>query len=280
MDSEPEPAATVGDPTPQEVTRRVGQTVRELYRRDPTLSAVAAINATLFAGFAVGTVFDPAVVNGEPAWLKPAKFAGSIALVCATLAWLGVHLPVSTRFRRRTSLLVGGGLLVEIALIGGQAARGVGSHFNRATTLDAAVSGVMGVTILVVTATVAALAVRARGRGFDVHPAFAAGILLGIGVFVVGAFQGATMLAMQSRVVETVGPTVPVVGWQLVGDFRPAHFVGLHALQFLPLTGYLAAAGHRRGLVNRPRRAVHTAAAGYAAILLGTALLSVVPLVA
>ncbi|OYR42207.1 hypothetical protein DJ82_03100 [Halorubrum sp. Ib24] len=259
------------------MARTIATSIRELRRRDPVLSAVAAINAVLFGAFAVGIVFDPTVVNGEPAWLKPTKFAGSIALVCATLGWLGVHLPVDPDFRRRVSRVVGVGLLIEIALIGGQAARGVGSHFNQATVLDGVVGGVMGVTIVVVTVAVAALAVRARNNEFDVHPAFAAGILLGIGWFVVGAFEGAAMIAIQSRVVEATEPTVPIVGWQLVGDLRLAHFVGLHALQLLPLTGYLAAVGLRRGLVDHPRRAVFFVATGYGAVLLGTAILGVAP---
>ncbi|QKG94169.1 hypothetical protein HPS36_11360 [Halorubrum salinarum] len=257
--------------------RTITGPIGELWCRDPVLSAVAAINAVLFGAFAVGTVLDPTVVNGEPAWLKPTKFAGSIALVCATLGWLGVHLPVDPDFRRRVSRIVGVGLLIEIVLIGGQAARGVGSHFNRATILDGAIGGIMGVTIVIVTVAIAALAVRARGNEFDVHPAFAAGILLGIGWFVVGAFEGAAMIAIQSRVVETTEPTVPVVGWQLVGDFRLAHFVGLHALQLLPLAGYLAAVGHRRGLVDYPRRVVYLVTTGYVAVLLVTAALGVAP---
>ena len=277
MNSESAAAATSGRTTLRAMARTIAGPVGELRRRDPVLSAVAAINAVLFGAFAVGTAVDPMVVNGEPAWLKPAKFAGSIALVCATLGWLGVHLPVDPDVRRRVSRIVGVGLLLEIVLIGGQAARGVGSHFNRATVLDGAIGGVMGVTIVVVTVAIAALAVRARGNEFDVHPAFAAGILLGIGWFIVGAFEGAAMIAIQSRVVETAEPTVPVVGWQLVGDFRLAHFVGLHALQLLPLTGYLAAAGHRRGLLDHPRRVVLLVATGYVAVLFATAALGVAP---
>lgn len=261
------------------VRDRVEKAGRELWRRDSILAVVAAINGVLFVGFVVGVVIDPTAVNGEPAWLKPAKFAGSIALVSATLGWLGAHLPVDGRFRRRVSLLVGGGLLIEIVLIGGQAARGLGSHFNRATALDATIGAVMGVTILVVTGAIAALAVRA-GRGeFDVHPAFATGILSGLVLFVVGAFEGGIMIALQSRTVGAAGPTVPVVGWQLVGGFRFAHFVGLHALQALPMVGYLAAGGRDGDGLARPRRAVVSAAVGYALVLAGAFVLGVVPLV-
>lgn len=252
---------------------------RELWRRDQRLFVAAAINAVLFVGFAAGTVVDPATVNGEPAWLKPTKFAGSIALVSVTLGWLGVHLPVDDRFRRRVSQIVGGGFLIEIALIGGQAARGVGSHFNRSTALDAAIGAVMGVTILVVTGAIAALAVEACRGEFDVHPAFATGILAGIGLFVLGALEGGIMIALQSRTLEAARLTVPIVGWQLLGGFRFAHFVGLHALQVLPMAGYLAAGGHGGDAVERPRRVVALVGAGHALLLLGALGLAVAPLV-
>lgn len=279
MAAEDSTAGTIRRTALETLRQRAGPTVSELQRRDPILFVVAAINAVLFGGFAAGIVLDPTTVNGEPAWLKPAKFAGSIALVSATLGWLGSHLPVGDQFRRRVSWIVGGGFMIEIALIGGQAARGVGSHFNRATALDTAIGAVMGATIVIVTCSIAALAIRARDGAFDVQPAFATGILLGLGLFVVGAFQGGTMIALQSRTVETIEPTVPFVGWQIIGGFRLAHFVGLHALQTVPLAGYLAAGGRGDGGIERPRRVVVLIAGGYALVFAVTLALGVAPLV-
>ena len=263
--------------TPQTAAWNLREIVEELCCRNPILFAVAAVNAVLFVAFSAGIVLDPTTVNGEPAWLKPTKFAGSIALVSATLSWVGIHIPVQPRFRRRVSLIVGCGFLIEIALIGGQAARGVGSHFNRTTPLDAAIGAVMGVTIVIVTGAIALLAVRARRGAFAVHPAFATGILLGLGVFVVGAVEGGIMIAIQSRTLATIGPTVPVVGWQVVGGFRLTHFVGLHALQVLPLAGYLAAGGRNGEPFVHARRLVVAVASGYALILVVTLILGVVP---
>jgi hypothetical protein len=272
------PDISTSQDIPQSATWDPRGVVEELWCRNPILFAVAAVNAVLFVAFSAGIVLDPTTVNGEPAWLKPTKFAGSIAIVSATLSWVGIHLPVQPRFRRRVSLIVGCGFLIEIALIGGQAARGVGSHFNRTTALDAAIGAVMGVTIVIVTGTIALLAIRARRGEFAVHPAFATGILLGIGVFVVGAFEGGIMIALQSRTLATTGPTVPVVGWQVIGGFRLGHFIGLHALQVLPLAGYLAA-GRRDGEpLAYARRMVVIAASGYILILAATLTLGMVPL--
>lgn len=272
------PDVSTPQKTPQTAAWNPRGIVEELWRRNPILFAVAAVNAVLFVAFIAGIALDPTTVNGEPAWLKPTKFAGSIALISATLSWVGIHLPVQPRFRRRVSLIVGCGFLIEIALIGGQAARGVGSHFNRTTAVDAAIGAVMGVTIVIVTGTIALLAVRARRGEFAVHRAFATGILLGIGVFVVGAFEGGIMIALQSQTLATTGPTVPVVGWQVIGGFRLTHFIGLHALQVLPLAGYLAVGGRDGEPLACARRMVVVATSGYVLILAATLTLGMLPL--
>lgn len=252
----------------------------ELRARDGVLFFVTLLHLGLLAAFLVGLAVDGRTIGAEPAWLKPAKFAASIALYTATLAWLGAHLSVPDRVRRRVGAVVGGAAVVEMSLITTQAARGVESHFNTATTLDAAAFYVMGVAVLLMTLPVAWLVVRARGRPISTpptHPAFVAGVRWGFALFLVGAFQGGLMVALNTDTVGT-GTAVPVVGWTPLGDFRVAHFVGLHALQALPLTGYLAAAAGRRGLLARPVRAVWLVAAVHGLSFLAALALAVVPL--
>jgi hypothetical protein len=64
------------------------------------------------------------------------------------------------------------------------------------------------------------------------------------------------------------GASVPLLGWSReVGDLRVAHFWATHALQVLPLAGWMLV----RTLPERPAEiGVWLAAAGYVALVGGT----------
>lgn len=257
-----------------------GLTAAELRARNPVLFWTATASSLLFVIALLGIVVDPrTVAGGESVWFKPMRYAVAMALFTGTLAWLTPHFSLSERVLRVASGVVAFAVVFELTAIAGQAARGVDAHFNHPSGFDRLVYLLMGVVIASMTLLVAALFVAGTWRGFDVHPAFALGITLGGLLFVVGSFEGGAMSALGTHTVGG-GYTLPLFGWTLVGDFRVAHFVGLHSLQVLPLAGYLAALGARQGRLDRPRLLVWLVGLAALGLLTGALALGLYPLYA
>ena len=212
----------------------------ELRRRDGPLfwAGLASFAGLVLAALLL--VIDPRGVLGVSVWLKPAKFGASIGLYLWTLAWLCPYLPVARWVRP----VVAGSMILELICIFGQAARGVGSHFNEATVFDAIVFNVMGLAIACNTVALAVLAVAAWRAPALTMPALAWGIRIGLALAVLGGLEGAWMIgnAGHSVGVPDGGPGLPITMWSTRGgDLRVAHFVALHALQVLPLLGWAMA---------------------------------------
>ncbi len=137
-------------------------------------------------------------------------------------------------------------LVGELVLIGLQVLRGTSSHFNSTTPFDTAVFGVMGALVVVVfLAAVATAVLLLRQRGLPL--ALASGVRAGLVLTLLGMSEAVLMIANHGSNPgggHTVGapdrgPGLPLLGWSSAhGDLRTAHFVGLHALQVLPLVGW------------------------------------------
>ncbi|MGI4885555.1 MAG: hypothetical protein ACRYFR_11405 [Janthinobacterium lividum] len=227
--------------------------LRVLHRANPALSGAGWLHVGLAAGALALLPLDHRLVAGGLVWAKPLKFALSGTAYLWTLGWLLADLPAAAqRAVRRLSAGVALSMVVEIVVIFAQAGRGVSSHYNQSSALNGVLFGLMGVFIVLNTALVAwalYLAWRHRPHG----PAgYVWGLRLGLLVFLVGSALGGFMIHAHQHTVGAPdgGPGLPGLGWSTAaGDLRVAHFLGLHALQALPLLG---------GALSRwaPRRAV------------------------
>ena len=221
---------------------RLASALRVLHRVSPALSWTGWLNVGL-AALALGLLpFDHRLVTGSLVWVKPLKFAFSITAFAWTLGWLLADLPApAQRAVRRIGWGVALAMVVEQAVIFTQAARGTTSHYNQSSALNGVLFGFMGLFILlntVLTAWALYLAWRYRPHG----PAgYVWGLRLGLLVFWVGSLLGGFMIHAGQHTVGAPdgGPGLPGLGWSTVaGDLRLAHFLGLHALQALPLLGW------------------------------------------
>jgi hypothetical protein len=243
--------------------------LRRLWRTSPELIVTAALMVPVLAGALVGLLVDPRVITGAPAWLKPAKFASSIMIYTVTLAWIFMLLPEWRRLRRTIGWITAITMVLEMAIIGTQAWRGTASHFNFGTPLDAVLLSIMGAAIVFQTFSTVAVAVALWRHRFDDQP-LAWALRLGMTITIAGALTGGLMTrpttaqleaaragaAMTVAGAHTVGaadggPGLIGTGWSTEhGDLRVPHFIGLHAVQALPLLVLLLT----RAGIGRARR--------------------------
>ncbi|GAA4694710.1 hypothetical protein GCM10023215_35450 [Pseudonocardia yuanmonensis] len=253
------------------------------------LMMLAAAMAVLSVVGLVGLVADDRVLTGLPIWAKPTKFALSTLIYAVTWAWLVAlvreHRPAAARWTHRAGTVAAVLLGVELVIIVLQVVRGTTSHFNRATPLDSTLFTIMAVSIVAVwLASLYAAAQLYRVRGLD--PARGRAVRAGAVLAVVGMGLGVLMTlpaiagptgAAGITGAHTVGlpdggAGLPMLGWSTeAGDLRIPHFVGMHALQVLPLVLVGLELLAARVAVLRPvavrRGLVGVAAGAYAGLL-------------
>ncbi|MEV4879036.1 hypothetical protein [Streptomyces cyaneofuscatus] len=202
---------------------------------------------------AVGLVVDDRILVGAPIWAKPFKFSLSFTAYGLTLAWMLAQ----TTWGRRTGWWAGNVVvltaLVEMVLVIGQVIRGKRSHFNAETAFDANLYTVMGLTVVALwaaTLVIAVLLLRTRLADRATAWAIRGGVLIalvgaGLGFLMAqptaeqraaGNLDTADVIGAHSVGVPDGGPAMPLTGWSTTGgDLRIPHFVGMHALQLIPL---------------------------------------------
>ena len=235
----------------------------ELRHRDPLLFWTGAAMLLLLLVVTLISISDTRQILGLNPWIKPMKFMTSIAVFLWTVAWFMPDTvpprPVVSGFSRIDKSPVVSGfsridkrqivrwtiassMVIEIAMIVLQAARGTTSHFNVRSPFDGIVFAIMGIAIAFSTmAMVLFLAIIRR----DTPPRRAGylwGIRLGVALFLLASLEGALIVGNNAH--SFPGPDggrgLPFVNWSTdQGDLRVAHFFGMHAMQALPLLGFL-----------------------------------------
>ena len=197
----------------------------------------------LFAGlFLMLTQWTNTQVFGINAWYKPFKFALSTTIYAWTMLYYCAYLPDFDveYFNWSVVVLLG----FEIVYIAIQAQRGQLSHFNLSSPFYSLMYSLMALAATLVTVYTAYVTVLFFRNDFLSLPDYYVwAIRLGLIIFVVFSFQG---FAMGSRLTHTIGGPdgsegLPITNWsKTYGDLRIAHFLGMHALQIIPLLAFYA----------------------------------------
>lgn len=239
----------------------VSRSVPASTRRSPTLvprpdhwhrplMLLAVLMAVLSVVTVILAVVDPRQLLGQNVWFKPLKFALSIGVYAVSLAWL---IGQVRRLRRAANVfgtVTAVALVIEIVIIVGAAVAGTTSHFNVSTPLNTTLWVVMAASIAIVwiASFIVGIAV-ALNPGPDTarNVAVQAGVLLGlVGMGLaflmtgphedqINNFQG--IVGAHAVGVPDGGAGLPFLGWSTDGgDLRIPHFLGMHALQAIPLS--------------------------------------------
>jgi len=202
----------------------------------------------------VGVFLDPRVITGAPAWLKPAKFSISIAIYSFTFVWMLTFVKGYPKTKNRLAWITTIMFWIEWIAITIQMLRGTTSHFNFSTVFDGFIFGIMGFAIMVLWFASFGLAFLLLRQKIE-DRAMAWALRLGVLGAIIGmamAFAmpsptpeqlenlqsgvGSSIIGAHAVGVEDGGAGLPIVGWSTEGgDYRVSHFIGLHAMQVLPL---------------------------------------------
>jgi hypothetical protein len=227
--------------------------VRRTWDENKPLTITGILMLVSFAATLIGILVDPRIITGQPAWVKPSKFAISIAIYSFTFVWMLSFLRGFPRVKWALAWITVSMFWVEFVLIGGQALRGTSSHFNATTPFDAAVFSIMGTAITILWFAAFFLAILLMRQQLE-DRAFAWSLRLGLVGAIIGMAMAFAMTSPTPEQLETMdgfvgnvagthsvgvedgGPGIPYLGWSTeAGDLRVAHFIGLHAMQAIPL---------------------------------------------
>jgi len=221
----------------------------------------------------IGLILDDRILQYVPLWLKPFKFSISSLVFISSILYFLKYIP-NKKFILLTNKIVSYGLMIELIIIFFQAYRGKMSHFNNQTLEDMILFQIMAITIVCVWLGFGVYTwklVKASEYGDEL---MFKGIQVGALITFLTMPFAFTMpqpsetqlqeiiknksqigLVVGSHTVDEKDPsqTYPLTGWAKTGgDLRIAHFLGLHAIQILPILAVLLS-GIRLSIQTRKR---------------------------
>lgn len=214
--------------------------IQQLKFRNETLFYFGLVCIALSLAFLVLIKITTTQIHNVNTWNKPFKFAISLGIYSWTMAWYCYYLPsFNINLFNWTVVILWSFEIIYIAL---QASKGQQSHYNLSTTIYSILYSLMAIAATIITLYTAYIGFLFFKNSFPELPNYYVwAIRLGIIIFVIFSFEG---FLMGSRLNHSVGALNDnsnwlIVGWsKTFGDLRVSHFIGMHALQVLPILSY------------------------------------------
>ena len=215
--------------------------IQALKQENYPLFLFGLINLVLFLLCLILMMFTNDQVLGISSWIKPSKFFISATIYCWTMLWFLRYLPTK-KANSAFSWMVILVLTFENVYIFWRASRGELSHFNTTSPTAIMLFGMMGLAIGVLTTWTLLINLQFFILRLPLlKQSYLWGIRLGLFIFVFFAFSAYIMAAKLGHTVGAPdgGEGLPYLNWsKTFGDLRIAHFMGMHALQIIPLLGF------------------------------------------
>lgn len=214
----------------------------ELRYRDAVLFWTGLVMVLALVVVTLLSISDTRLILGINPWIKPMKFLTSITIFLWSVAWFMPETIDKPRLRAIVRWVIATAMVLEISCIIMQVVRGTTSHFNTATAFDGLVFNIMGQTILVNTLAMVLFAAIIRRDTPPQRTGYIWGLRAGVVIFLLASFEGVLIVINNAHTVGGAdgGAGLPFVNWSTQhGDLRVAHFFGMHAMQALPLIGFL-----------------------------------------
>lgn len=205
------------------------------------LVCYAVIMALLLIITLIVSMYDLRVIRDVGVWVKPMKFMSATSLFALTTVWVvkvaQSHVDQTSVFGWIVALLISTSLF-EVIYISYQASKASASHYNVDDPFHAFMFGLMAIAAVGLTGSQAWLGWEIwneqKGERMSVE---VIGVIVGLVLtFVLSTISGFMLGGNQ----PPSGQGLPIVGWHLHKDIRPAHFLGVHAQQLIPIFGIWA----------------------------------------
>jgi hypothetical protein len=223
---------------------KIFESVGVIRKENPLLFWVGLLHFLLAVVLLILVFVDDVQLMGVNRWIKPLKFSMSIGVYLWTFGWLLRYLT-----NQRTVRFISWGItvcmLVEMIIIAVQAGRGVSSHYNISSALNATLFSVMGTFIginsVLILHTWVLFVFGKTTLDSNMRLAWQSGLFL----FLLGGLAGGMMIGNLGHNIGVPdgGDGIPLLNWStLGGDLRSAHFFTLHGLQAIPLFAFFISA--------------------------------------